>query len=262
MSKSEVFHLGLAKSDLKGATLAIVPGDPARVQKIAEKMQNPKLLASHREFTTYIAELDGKPIIICSTGIGGPSTSIVVEELAQLGIRTFLRVGTTGAIQKHINVGDVLVTTASIRMDGASLHFAPLNFPAVADFDCTTALVAAAKKANKPLHIGITASSDTFYPGQERYDTYSKRVMSDLKGSMQEWQAMGVMNYEMDSATLLTMCATQGLRAGMVAGVIVNRTQQEIPDEATMKLAEHTAVDIVIEAARNLMKGGFNNEVQ
>lgn len=107
MSKSDVFHLGLTKNDLQGATLAIVPGDPDRVEKIAALMDKPVKLASHREFTTWRAELDGKPVIVCSTGIGGPSTSIAVEELAQLGIRTFLRIGTTGAIQPHINVGDV-----------------------------------------------------------------------------------------------------------------------------------------------------------
>ncbi len=107
MSKSDVFHLGLTKNDLQGATLAIVPGDPDRVEKIAALMDKPVKLASHREFTTRRAELDGKPVIVCSTGIGGPSTSIAVEELAQLGIRTFLRIGTTGAIQPHINVGDV-----------------------------------------------------------------------------------------------------------------------------------------------------------
>lgn len=104
MSKSDVFHLGLTKNDLQGATLAIVPGDPDRVEKIAALMDKPVKLASHREFTTWRAELDGKPVIVCSTGIGGPSTSIAVEELAQLGIRTFLRIGTTGAIQPHINV--------------------------------------------------------------------------------------------------------------------------------------------------------------
>ena len=96
-------------------------------------MDNPVYLASLREFTSWCAELNGKPIIICSTGIGGPSTSIVVEELAQLGIRTFLRIGTTGAIQKNINVGDVLIITRAVRLDGASLHFAPLEYPAVAD---------------------------------------------------------------------------------------------------------------------------------
>ena len=250
---SDVFHLGLTKADLQGAELAIVPGDPERVRKIAEMLDNPRFLACHREFTSWLAELDGHPIVICSTGIGGPSTSIAVEELAQLGIRTFLRIGTTGAIQPHIHVGDILVTTAAVRLDGASLHFAPMEFPAVADFTCTTALVAAAEAMQVRQHIGITASSDTFYPGQERYDTYSGRVVERFRGSMAEWQAMGVMNYEMESATLLTMCASQGLRAGMVAGVIVNRTQREIPDAAAMKSTESQAVQIVIEAARRLL---------
>ena len=243
MSKSDVFHLGLTKNDLQGATLAIVPGDPERVEKIAALMEKPVKLASHREFTSWRAELDGKPVIVCSTGIGGPSTSIAVEELAQLGIRTFLRVGTTGAIQPNINVGDVLVTTASVRLDGASLHFAPMEYPAVADFACTTALVEAAKSVGATTHVGVTASSDTF----------SGRVVKAFKGSMEEWQSMGVMNYEMESATLLTMCSSQGLRAGMVAGVIVNRTQQEIPNAETMKQTESHAVKIVVEAARRLL---------
>jgi uridine phosphorylase len=128
-----------------------------------------------------------------------------------------------------------------------------MEFPAVADFECTTALVEAAKSIGATTHVGVTASSDTFYPGQERYDTFSGRVVSRFKGSMEEWQSMGVMNYEMESATLLTMCASQGLRAGMVAGVIVNRTQQEIPNAETMKQTESHAVKIVVEAARRLL---------
>ncbi|WP_396021068.1 uridine phosphorylase [Aeromonas schubertii] len=250
---SDVFHLGLKKADLQGATLAIVPGDPERVKRIAELMDNPVLLASHREFTTWRAEMDGKAVIVCSTGIGGPSTSIAVEELAQLGIRTFLRIGTTGAIQPYLNVGDVIVTTGSVRLDGASLHFAPMEFPAVADFECTTALVETAKELGSRLHVGITASSDTFYPGQERYDTFSGRVVQRFQGSMKEWQSMGVLNFEMESATLLTMCSSQGLRAGMVAGVIVNRTQQEIPNAETMAKTESDAIKIVLGAARKLI---------
>ena len=251
---SDVFHLGLTKNDLQGATLAIVPGDPKRVEKIAKLMDNPVHLASLREYTSWRGEIDGKAVIVCSTGIGGPSTSIAVEELAQLGIRTFLRNGTTGAIQEHINVGDILVTTAAVRLDGASLHFAPMEFPAVSDFECMNALYKAAKDNGSTVHVGVTASSDTFYPGQERYDTYTGRVVRRFKGSMKEWQEMGVMNYEMESATLLTMCASQGLRAGMVAGVIVNRTQQEIPDAELLKKTENNALGIVIEAARTLMK--------
>ncbi|WP_340607961.1 uridine phosphorylase [Xenorhabdus bharatensis] len=250
---SDVFHLGITKNDLQGATLAIVPGDPDRVEKIARLMDNPVHLASHREFTTWRAEIDGKPVVVCSTGIGGPSTSIAVEELAQLGVGTFLRIGTTGAIQENINVGDVLVTTAAVRLDGASLHFAPMEFPAVADFECTNALYAAAKSSGTTTHVGVTASSDTFYPGQERYDTYSGRVVRRFQGSMKEWQEMGVMNFEMESATLLTMCASQGLRAGMVAGVIVNRTQQEIPDVELLKKTESNALSIVVDAARRLL---------
>ncbi|MCC8379226.1 MULTISPECIES: uridine phosphorylase [Xenorhabdus] len=250
---SDVFHLGITKNDLQGATLAIVPGDPDRVEKIARLMDNPVHLASHREFTTWRAEIDGKSVVVCSTGIGGPSTSIAVEELAQLGVRTFLRIGTTGAIQENINVGDVLVTTAAVRLDGASLHFAPMEFPAVADFECTNALYAAAKASGTTTHVGVTASSDTFYPGQERYDTYSGRVVRRFQGSMKEWQEMGVMNFEMESATLLTMCASQGLRAGMVAGVIVNRTQQEIPDVELLKKTESNALSIVVDAARRLL---------
>ncbi len=253
MSGPDVFHLGLTKNDLKQATLAIIPGDPQRVEKIAHLMENPVHLASHREFVSWRAELDGKTVIICSTGIGGPSTSIAVEELAQLGISTFLRIGTTGAIQSHINVGDVLVTTASVRLDGASLHFAPMAFPAVADFTCTTALVEAARSLSVKTYTGITASSDTFYPGQERYDTFSGRVVKDFHGSMKEWQSMGVMNYEMESATLFTMCSSQGLRAGMVAGVIVNRTQQEMPGAALMEQAENKAIRVVVAAARHLL---------
>ncbi|GLS91776.1 uridine phosphorylase [Psychromonas marina] len=250
---SEVFHLGLTKKMLDGATVAIVPGDPERVQRIAELMENATFLASHREYTSYLAYIDGKAVVVCSTGIGGPSTSIAVEELAQLGVRTFLRIGTTGAIQQHINPGDVIVTQAAVRLDGASLHFAPMEFPAVANFEATTAMVAACRDAGVEPHIGITASSDTFYPGQERYDTVSARVTRRFKGSMQEWQDLGVLNYEMESSTLFTMCASQGWRAACVAGVIVNRTQQEIPDEATMKKTEVNAIAIVVAAAKKLL---------
>ncbi len=254
MSSSEVFHLGLTRETLNGAELAIVPGDPERVERIAELMDNPKKLASLREFTTWRGELEGKPVVVCSTGIGGPSTSIAVEELAQLGIRTFLRVGTTGAIQPHINVGDVIVTTGSVRLDGASRHFAPISYPAVANFQCTRALVDAAKQSGLNYWTGITASSDTFYPGQERYDTYTQRVRKELQGAIAEWQSMGVLNYEMESATLLTMCATMGLSAGCVAGVIVNRTCNETPDTEKLASVEPNAIHTVIGAARLLLK--------
>lgn len=254
MSSSEVFHLGLTREAMNGAKLAIVPGDPERVERIAELIDNSKKLASTREFTTWLGTLGGESVIICSTGIGGPSTSIAVEELAQLGIRTFLRAGTTGAIQPYINVGDVIITTGSVRMDGASQHFAPVSYPAVADFQCTQSLVNAAEQNGLNYWTGITASSDTFYPGQERYDTYTQRVRKELQGAMAEWQSMGVLNYEMESATLLTMCATMGLKAGCVAGVVVNRTRNETPDTEKLTSVEPNTINTVIESARLLLK--------
>lgn len=250
---ADVFHLGLTRDMLRGASLAILPGDPGRVPKIAERLGDPSPLASQREYTSYLGQLGGKPVVVCSTGIGGPSTSIAVEELAQLGVRTFLRVGTTGAIQPGIGVGDVIVTTGSVRLDGASLHFAPIEYPAVADHDCTSALVAAAREAGIAAHVGITASSDTFYPGQERYDTVSGFVRRELRGSREEWQALHVLNYEMESATLFTQCAANGWRAGMVAGVLVNRTEQEIPSPDAHGPAESNAVRVVVTAAAVLV---------
>ena len=249
---AETFHLGLDTSMLDGATLAIVPGDPQRVEKIAHLLDEPTFLAEHREFTSWLGKIDGVPIVVTSTGIGGPSTSIAVEELAQLGVRTFLRVGTTGGIQPDVKAGDLIVTTGSVRLDGASSHFAPMEFPAVADFGCTKALVEAAEASDTTVHVGVSASTDTFYPGQERYDTFSGRVVEQFRGSLEEWQSMGVLNYEMESATLLTMCASSGLRAGCVAGVIVARDVEEIPDMETVRRSESTAVKVVVEAARNL----------
>ncbi|WHL25086.1 MAG: uridine phosphorylase [Candidatus Blochmannia vicinus] len=258
MSITNVFHLGLKTSDLQGATLAILPGDPNRVKKIASLMNNPKYISSSREFTTWSASINENTIIICSTGIGGPSTSIVVEELSQLGIRIFLRVGTAGAIQKYIKIGDVLIVTAAVRCDGASQHFAPLEFPATADLSCSVALIKAAKKIGIKSHYGLTVSSDTFYPGQERKDTYSGRIIKKLRGSMEEWQNMGVMSYEMESATLLTMCLTQGLRAGVITGIIINRTQQETPNIIGIRNAEYMAIKVAIEGARILLNKDDN----
>lgn len=250
---SDVFHLGLTKADLDGAKIAIVPGDPARVERIAKHLENPRFLVSTREYTSWVGKVNGESIIVCSTGIGGPSVSIAVEELAQLGVRTFLRIGTTGAIQPHINVGDILVTTGAVRLDGASRHFAPLEYPAVANFECTNALYNASAEAGKTVYVGITASSDTFYPGQERYDTYSGKVCRHFRGSLNEWQDLNVMNFEMESATLFTMCSALGLRAGMISAVIVNRTQQEIPNEALIKDAEAVAVELVVKGAAKLL---------
>ena len=250
---SDVFHLGLVKRQLEGATLAIVPGDPGRVERIAERLDpGASVIAAEREFTTALGRLDGTPVVVCSTGIGGPSTSIAVEEQAQLGIRTFLRVGTTGGIQPGIESGHLIVTQASVRLDGASQHFAPLEYPAASSFECTRTLVDAATALGLTHHVGITASSDTFYPGQERYDTVAGTVVERFRGSLEEWQRLHVLNYEMESATLLTMCAANGWRAGCVAGVLMNRADAELPSPESAALVEENSIAVVVEAARRM----------
>ena len=253
---AEVFHLGLNRADIDGATLAIVPGDPERVAVVAGLLDDPVPLASTREFTSMRGTVGGAGVIVCSTGIGGPSTSIAVEELAQLGVRTFLRVGTTGAIQPQIEPGDVIVTTGAVRLDGASLHFAPPEFPAVPDFECTTALVEAGRAAGVDLHVGVTASSDTCYPGQERYDTFSGTVTRRFRNSPAAWQDLGARNYEREAATLCTMSAALGLRSGCVAGVLVNRTRDEIPADDAAERVEALTVSVVVDAARRLLGVG------
>ncbi|CAD83299.1 uridine phosphorylase [Candidatus Blochmanniella floridana] len=259
VSPMHTFHLNLNSKEINNIKLAILPGDPDRVKKIALLMDNPKYISKNREFTIWSANLNKNKIIICSTGIGGPSTSIVVEELSQLGIRIFLRIGTAGAIQPYLTVGSVLIVTAAVRYDGASQHFAPLEFPAVADLSCSLALIQSAQAISSKTYWGINVSSDTFYPGQERLNTYSGWVIKKLKGSMEEWKNMGVMGYEMESATLLTMCASQkNLRAGSIVGIIVNRTQKEIPNLDSVLHAENIAIQSVIKAAKMLLSNQNN----
>ncbi|HQO09290.1 MAG TPA: uridine phosphorylase [Clostridiales bacterium] len=233
------YHVRLNEDMLKGAVTAILPGDPGRVEKTAKHINtNAVFLASNREYTSYLTQADGINILVCSTGIGGPSLSIAVEELASLGIKNFIRIGTTGAIQPYIKIPSLIVTTGAVRLDGASKHYAPIEYPAVADFDITAALIEGAIKSEIPYYKGITASSDTFYPGQERYDTFSKYVIRDFQGSLAEWQKLNVLNFEMESATLFTIANAFGLKAGCIASVIVNRTTGETPDDKVLAEAE------------------------
>jgi uridine phosphorylase len=177
-------------------------------------------------------------VLVCSTGIGGPSLAIAVEELASLGLKNFIRIGTTGAIQPDITLPCVIISTGCVRLDGASSHYAPIEYPAVADLDLTNALVGAARELGLNYRVGITVSSDTFYPGQERYDTFSGYVPRHLQGSLQEWQRLKVLNYEMEGSTLFTVASTFGLKAAMVASAIVSRCFAEKPDDAVLAQAE------------------------
>jgi uridine phosphorylase len=248
-----VNHLGLEPGQLDGATLALLPGDPGRVRLIAEMLDAPKAVASERGFTTWKAEVSSKPVVVSSTGIGGPSLSIAVEELAQLGVRTFVRVGTTGAIQADIRPGDVVISTGAVRLDGASRQFAPIEYPAVADFGVVAALVEAAAAQDLRFHLGITASTDTFYPGQERQDSYGGFLLPALRGSLETWRSLGVLNFEMEASTLFVMASAMGLKAGAVCGVILNRGDTETLGAGAKTVAEQHAALVGTGAAALLV---------
>lgn len=223
-----MYHVGFAKKDLQGAVIAVLPGDPGRVEPLAKTLgEGACFIASHREYTSWLARVDGAPVLVCSTGMGGPSVGICLEELARLGITHVIRVGTTGTIQEKISLGDVIINKAAVRLDGTSGHYAPQEFPAVASFSVTGALAQAARSCCAPFHVGVAVSSDTFWPGQERYDSFTGYVPRRFQGSMREWQALGALNYEMETSALFVVSQALGLKAGAVCGVVVKRTQSE-----------------------------------
>ena len=254
----KIYHIDLESSQIQGARLALLPGDPFRVNKIAESVQRMlggeiRELAWKREYRSFLCDLGKAKVLVVSTGIGGPSTSIAVEELAMLGVDTFLRVGTTGAIQQSIKNGEVICTTGSVRLDGASSHYAPIEYPAVAHPDVVNAIRNSALRLGVTCHSGITASADTFYPGQERYDSFTGYVPLRFQKTMEEWRRLHVLNYEMESSTLLTMTSAFGLRGGCVAGVIVNRmSAEDIKTEDLIK-GETNAVQTAVSAITDLV---------
>ncbi len=252
-----VYHLDLTKGMIRGATVALLPGDPARAGLLAgavSEMYGGRAgeIAFNREFCTYLSEMERGKVLVTSTGIGGPSASIAVEELATLGVTTFIRVGTTGAIQPGIRTGDVVVTTAAVRLDGASRHYAPIEYPAVADHGIVCALIEGARGAGVRYHVGISASSDTFYPGEERDDSFRRYVIRELRGSAEEWLNLGVLNYEMEAATILTMTASMGLRGGCITGV-VNRAGTGGITERNLRLGERNVVRAAVASLGSIL---------
>ena len=162
------YHIGVGKGDV--GEYVILPGDPKRCAKIAQYFDNPVLVGDSREYVTYTGTIDGVKVSVTSTGIGGPSASIAMEELVTCGAKTFIRVGTCGGIDLDVVGGDLVVATGAIRMEGTSKEYAPIEFPAVADIDITNALIKACRNLEKPFHAGVVQCKDSFY-GQHRPET-------------------------------------------------------------------------------------------
>ena len=221
MLKELQYHIQCKPGDV--GRYCILPGDPGRCEKIAAHFEGAKLINKNREFTTYTGVINGAKVSVVSTGIGGPSASIAMEELAAIGADTFIRVGTCGGINMKVKSGDCVIATGAVRMEGTSREYAPLEYPAVADYNITVALVEAAKHCNFSWHAGVVQCKDSFY-GQHSPERMP--VSGELLSKWEAWKRLGVLGSEMESAALFTVAAALGIRCGTVLSVVWNQERK------------------------------------
>ncbi|PSQ54258.1 uridine phosphorylase [Halobacteriales archaeon SW_12_67_38] len=229
------YHLGVGEGDV--ADTVLLPGDPERISKITGVWDSSEVVAEHREYRTATGEHRGTPISTTSTGIGSPSAAIAVEELARVGADTFLRVGSCGAIQPQMEVGDLVITSGAVRQEGTSEEYVREDYPAAADDRVVAALVAAAERLDCDYHVGVTASTDSFYAGQGRpgFEGFEAAGSDELVENLRE---ANVLNIEMEASTICTLANLYGLRAGAVCTVYANRVTGEFRTEGETRAAE------------------------
>lgn len=242
------YHTGVGPSDI--GKYVIMPGDPKRCRKIAGYFDSARLVADVREFTTYTGTLEGVPVSVTSTGIGGPSASIAIDELAKCGAHTFIRIGTCGGMQENVLGGDVVIATGAVRMEGTSREFAPLEYPAVPDFNVLAALVNAADELNVRRHAGVVQCKDSFF-GQHEPEIMP--VSYELESKWQAWLRMGCLASEMESAALFIAGSFLKVRVGACFLVIANQERAKKGLENIQVHDTETAVKVAVEAMRKLI---------
>jgi len=216
------FHIGCASGEV--GRYCILPGDPGRCEAIAAYFEDPVHVAQNREYNTYTGTLLGERVSVVSTGIGGPSAAIAMEELCAIGADTFIRVGTCGGIRIDVQSGDIVIATGAVRQEGTSREYAPLEFPAVSDYAVLTALVDAAKTMDKSFHTGVVQCKDSFY-GQHSPERMP--ISYELNSKWEAWKRLGVLASEMESAALFTVAAALGVRCGSAFHVIWNQEREK-----------------------------------
>ncbi|MBQ6367361.1 MAG: uridine phosphorylase [Erysipelotrichaceae bacterium] len=243
------YHIGVGKGDV--GEYVILPGDPKRCAKIAQYFDNPVLVGDSREYVTYTGTIDGVKVSVTSTGIGGPSASIAMEELVTCGAKTFIRVGTCGGIDLDVVGGDLVVATGAIRMEGTSKEYAPIEFPAVADIDITNALIKACRNLEKPFHAGVVQCKDSFY-GQHRPETLPNS--HELLAKWDAWVALHTKASEMESAALFITAQYLGVRCGTVLLAVANQERAKAGLENKQVHETDSAIRVAIEAIRILIR--------
>jgi uridine phosphorylase len=218
------YHIGLRPGDI--APKVLLPGDPERAALISNLWDSSKHMASKRSYVTYTGVYKNTPITTTSTGIGCPATAIAIEELATIGANTFIRVGSSGAIQKGIQCGDLIISTGAVRNDGTSLQYVTPRYPAVAHYQVVLALIEAAESLGYQYHVGLTCSTDSFYTGQGR-PGFNNYWQSALDKIIPDLQAAKVLNFEMECSIIFTLSNLFGLRGGAICTVFANRETDE-----------------------------------
>ena len=250
---NKLYHINLSKNDIQGAKYAILPGDPDRVPKIAQFFDNPRKLEQKREYTSYIGELCGEKVLCVSTGIGGPSASVCIEELVQLGVTNFIRVGTCGGMQMEVKAGDIIIVNGAIRMEGTSKEYLPIEFPAVPNLDMTCALRDAAKTLGYDHHVGVVQCKDSFY-GQ--HAPHRMPVSYELENKWQAWIRGGCLASEMESAALFTVCATLRAKAAALMLCVWNQERAKAGLDKDEAHDTEKAIKVAVEALKNIIKEG------
>ena len=247
------YHLQIRRGDV--GRYVILPGDPKRCQKIAEHFDDAKLVADSREFVTYTGYLDGEKVSVTSTGIGGPSASIAMEELVRCGADTFIRVGTCGGIDLDVKGGDIVVATGAVRMEGTSREYAPIEYPAVADLDVVNALVASSRELGYTYHTGVVQCKEAFY-GQHEPDRMP--VSYELMNKWEAWKRMGCKASEMESAALFIVAAHLRVRCGSEFLVMGNQERNALGMENPIVHDTEAAIRIAVAALRRLIQEDKN----
>ena len=242
------FHIRCKEGDV--GRYCFLPGDPGRCEAIAQHFDNPVHIGMHREYNIYTGTLFGEKVSVCSTGIGGPSAAIAMEELAAIGADTFIRVGTTGGIALDVIPGDVVVATGSIRFEHTSLEYAPIEFPAVADFDITCALKQASEELGYRTHVGIVQCKDAFY-GQHAPE--KSPVSYELLQKWESWKRLGVKSSEMESSALFVVASALGVRCGSCFHVVWNQEREKLGMSMPMTEDTSGAIKVGIEAMKKLI---------
>ena len=246
---SKQYHIQVGQGEV--GRYVILPGDPKRCAKIAKYFDDSVLIADNREYITYTGTLDGVKVSVTSTGIGGPSASIAMEELYRCGADTFIRIGTCGGMQKEVKSGDVVVATSAIRMEGTSKEYAPIEFPAVANLTVTNALVEAAEKKGCDFHTGVVQCKDAFY-GQHQPEVMP--VSYELLNKWEAWKRLGCLASEMESAAMFIVGSHLGVRVGSCFLVIANQEREKLGLENPVVHDTDTAIQVAVEAIRTLIK--------